>query len=318
MDIAFSTDQNYFRYTYIAIVSIFESNPSEAIAIHILSSGLTPSQISLLDQLSDQYHQIIHYYQLGEDAFPQDAPRSPDLSVEAYYRLLIPTVLDYSIDRLLYLDVDTNVHGTLAPLFDAPFNINGKEYLFLACRDTTSIQLTNLFADLLSENDFHYVNSGVLMINLKKWRESYNATSIINEITKLSDQLAFADQDYINYKYHNDISLLDDMQYNLITRPAYNSGYTYEWVKKNNTILHYAGEKPWDHTKFRINLDQFWWNSAKKSPFYTELLEELVLNEIKTCYMDTYFRELKRENDELSKLANDCLTILQQTVGKNI
>lgn len=47
------------------------------------------------------------------------------------------------------------------------------------------------------------------------------------------------------------------------------------------------------------------------TPYYTELLEDIVLTEINTGYMDQLFRSLKKENDELRQIVDRCMQLLK-------
>ena len=125
------------------------------------------------------------------------------------------------------------------------------------------------------------------------------------------EELVFHDQDLLNYLFWNDVKYVDAEKFNLAARTAYNIGYDVSWVREHTAILHYAGPKPWRHKEVRYKLEQFWWEYAKKTPFYTELLEDMVLPEIDTGYMDQLFRQLKQENDKLRKIVDRCMALLK-------
>ena len=99
-------------------------------------------------------------------------------------------------------------------------------------------------------------------------------------------------------------------RYNLPVRTAYNAGFDETWAREHTAVWHYAGPKPWRHKEVRYPLERLWWDYAKKTPYYTELLEEMVLPEIDTGYMDGLFRQLKQENEQLKAVVDQCMKLL--------
>lgn len=87
------------------------------------------------------------------------------------------------------------------------------------------------------------------------------------------------DQDILNYVHWEKVGYIDYERYDLFARMAHNAGHTYVDVKENVAIIHYAGYKPWDADNCHFDIEQIWWDYAKLTPWYHELLE-MFLHEI--------------------------------------
>ena len=78
------------------------------------------------------------------------------------YRLAAPLLLPERLDRILYLDVDTVVLNSLAPLYTSDFG----GAAFMACSHTDRFLNKVNQARLGLEDGVPYLNSGVLMMDL--------------------------------------------------------------------------------------------------------------------------------------------------------
>jgi lipopolysaccharide biosynthesis glycosyltransferase len=118
----------------------------------------------------------------------------------AYLRLLLPALIPDAIKKIIYLDTDIVVTGNLAELW----NIEIGDWALLAVQDpvhryayqTRHLQHLDLAA-LGVRAEHKYLNSGVLVMNLDKWR-SENLADRIMSLMMQYEQLPFPDQDGIS------------------------------------------------------------------------------------------------------------------------
>ena len=270
----------------------------------------------MIRELTDAYRWELIFIKIERGMFPNELPFNQRITLETYFRLALPELLPKEVERVLYLDADLIVNKPLDELYEMDFE---NQYM-IVCKDVTStvteyLEQPGLFDELKGKPGFCYFNAGVLLLNLKRLREKYSFRILMDYALKIKDCLKFHDQDLLNYVLGQEVKYAEAERFNLIARTAYNSGYRYPWVEENTSILHYAGPKPWEHKEVRYELECFWWDYAKKTPFYTELLEDLVWTEIKTGYMDQLYRQLKRENEELHQIVNKCMGVLKATLG---
>lgn len=314
MNIAVAANEAFGKYLYVMLTSLLENNSAsdKVCDIYLLSADFKDEQIDSIKNLVKSYHQNFHFIHIDKSMFPVELPFSEKITIETYFRLALPDLLPQDLERVLYLDVDLIVNQPLRELYEMDF----EEKYFIACHDMTAISAqyvadSQLFAELRDTPGFQYFNAGVLLFNLKKLREINSFQLIMSQAPGLKEHLKFHDQDLLNYIFWENIKYVDTKKFNLVARSTFNMGYHYPWVKEHTVILHYAGSKPWDHKCVRYDLEKFWWDYAKMTPYYTELLENMVLPEIDTGYMDQLFRSLKQENDELKQIVDKCMYLLE-------
>ncbi len=181
----------------------------------------------------------------------EDFPTTKRYPEQIYYRLAAPFLLPETLDKILYMDVDTVVINSLLTLYNSDFDGNW----FMGC---TNIQLflqkfnqARLGVDI--EKDVPYINTGVLMMNLPLLRENLKFDDICKFSEKKKQRLILPDQDILTALYGEHVKLLDNLKYNLSDRTLL--GYNADprniaidicWVRENTSIIHYFGRnKPW-------------------------------------------------------------------------
>lgn len=314
MNVAIAINAKYVRYAYVMLSSLFSNNKNSEICVYILHGESLENGREILERLAEKYEQKVIFIKINNDMLSKRLPlNSPNWTIEIYYRLMLPELLPECIDRILYLDVDMIVNGSLTELYTIDF----EDKLFCVCKDMsaknglTDIQ-NRLFTNLLSQGGFTYFNSGMMLWNIEKIRGKVGFHNYMQLIEKLDYEISAPDQDLLNYMHWNQIKLVDEECYDLFARLAYNEGKGYDWVKENVTIIHFAGHKPWQAEALRYSTEQLWWDYAKISPFYTEMLEELVYDSIQTNFMDNYVKNILNENNQLRDKLNKCMEIFKK------
>ncbi|MBO4216534.1 MAG: glycosyltransferase family 8 protein [Clostridia bacterium] len=161
-----------------------------------------------------------------------------------YFRLFIPTMFP-QYDKGIYIDSDVVLLGDIAELYDTDI---GDNYIG-ACTDL-SVQEIPVIVDYIEKavgvpRD-KYINSGVLLMNLKKLREAGLDRRFLKLLNKYHFDSVAPDQDYINALCHGRIHYLSPVwdampndnalplsdarliHYNLYSKPWYGEGVQYE------------------------------------------------------------------------------------------
>lgn len=316
MNIAVAANKTFAKYLYVMMTSLLKNN-TEKMTIYLLSADMQENQITEIRELVEQYRQELCFLPIDKQMFPEGLPFSDKITLETYFRLALPELLPDNVHRVLYLDVDLIVNQSIVELYT--MDLEGK--CLGACRDVTFtsaqyLEQSELFAKLIGEEDFQYFNAGILLMDLDKMRREYSFVKLMKIADEIKEYLKFHDQDLLNYVFWKDVKFAEAERFNLAARTAYNSGILYDWVEKNSAIIHYAGPKPWEQKEVRYELEKFWWDYAKETPYYVEFLENIVLVEVNTGYMDKLFRQLNAENMELRGIVDKCMELLQNTLVK--
>lgn len=220
MHIALCHDEYYAPYAATVIASVMENNKDEEIVFHVISDGVPANTREILTKWVASRDCEIRFYAINIDdfvGFPLEV--NARLHYGAYFRLILGEVLR-DIDRVLYLDCDLVVRGGLKELW----NVDITGYALAGIRDRTNdyIHVYNRLRYPLRDG---YINSGVLLIDLKRWRQDgfFEKARIL--AAKMPNALKNHDQDIINAIYHGQIKMLD-FKYNLLEYYL----YVEEWL----------------------------------------------------------------------------------------
>lgn len=201
-----------------------------------------------------------------------------------YFRLFIPAMFP-QYDKGIYIDSDVVLTADLAKLFDTELG----DCLIGACPDLSIADTPPLVA--YTENAVgiakgKYINSGVLLMNLKKMREyDFEAHFLTLLSTYHFDSIA-PDQDYLNAICEGKILYLD---------PAWNAmpNDAKPPLEKTNLIHYNLFAKPWCYDGIQY-ADVFWHYAAGSG-----YLEEI------RAYKNAYSEEKKQADQS-------CLALLVQ------
>lgn len=264
MNILFSIDQGFVPLCINCIQSLLPF-ADEFLHVYVLQTSLSLHHKAMIESALDGKGecQFIH---VPEEWF-LEFPETDRYPKEIYYRIAAPLLLPERLDRILYLDVDTVVIGSLRELYEMDF----QERYYIACTHTRAFLRALNQVRLEAPEGAPYINTGVLMMNLDLLRKNLRLKDIRCYAQKHSHTLLLPDQDLITGLYGDKILLADTMRYNLSDRMLnlYNLDPTHpkrdlEWVRNHTSIIHYCGKnKPWK-PNYRGMLGTFYWENQQK------------------------------------------------------
>ena len=315
MNIAMALNHKYVRYAYVMLTSLLYNQNVPHIHIYLLHNDLTAKDLEYFQELVNSYHHEITFLYVDKTLFPASLPTTNAWSLETYFRLLLLDLLPADVDRLIYLDVDMIIDKPIDELYYTDF----EDKLFCVCRDCaltlTETDLRNeIFKEHFAQN-YAYFNAGMMLWNITALRKKYCFADYMNTAKQLDYQLEAPDQDLLNYIHWKEVKYVDEFKYDLFSKFAYNKGVTYADVKRETSIIHFAGTKPWEGEVVHYEIEQLWWDYAKLTPFYHELLEEFVFantnNPLIFQTMSELFNENRRLTGELQKSIAICNKLLE-------
>ncbi|MDR0693312.1 MAG: glycosyltransferase family 8 protein [Puniceicoccales bacterium] len=288
--IVLSADNNYGPQMYITVSSILKnSNADTHHDFHLLvpSNFEKRYKVSILE-LGIRHGSKINFVDMGT-AFA-NSPLKNEWPAPVYYRLLIPSLLP-NYKKCLYLDTDIIVSRDLMELFNTDL-----EGFYIASVKDMSVAMNEAYLSSINlHNVDHYINSGVLVMNLDLMRRD-NVQEKLVAMAKhgIDGQRAFgyADQDALNIVCRDRIKFLD-LKFNTfpgIIESALNSEddrikiQEFHGEKQLNdacndlVILHFAGGKPWKFPETMF--DDRWWEICRQSPFYEEVFGKYITSRV--------------------------------------
>ncbi len=275
--IFYGVDDNYTDYLIVAMTSVLLSaDKDDLIHFHILASifnkGYDDNNNIIYKNTREKFEKDIEELKKIKkcsieiiDVNPSIVSNLPTkwyITQTAYLRYLIP-VLKPEIDKGIYLDVDTLVLKSLKNLYKIDLENNYAAVV----EDMLDNEDKRIRLEKFCINN--YFNSGMLLMNLKRWREE-NLTEIFLRDTKYSK---FMDQDVLNCVFGKDVLYID---------------YKYNWLPKNfrgglndnAVIVHFAGAfKPWTNGFERTYWFFIYDSIVKKSPIKEIKRKNLVMHE---------------------------------------
>lgn len=271
MNIVFAADHNYIQHLSVAILSLLTNNKNSYFNIYIINIDITLEEWGLLvglDRLKQHY-----FFDVKINAGELDElVTNFHFSKANYYRLFIPEAVPY--DKALYIDADVVIKGDINELWDIVI-----DDVFLAAVEDVGFDRHN---DLEMNPNSKYFNSGVMLLNLKKWREVSVKSKVIEFVKRKPDAIHFVDQCGLN-------AVIDG--YWKPAHPKFNmqsifleiSGYgaseinmkNIEIAIKSPVIIHYTGSsKPWHFLNTHPYKNEYW-RYRKLTPYKRSISEEL-------------------------------------------
>lgn len=210
LNVVFSSDNNYVAYLKTAIVSLLDNNKSfDDIVIHILSNNINQeSQSSILD-LVNAYDRKAVFYDLSNIRERLGNLKVETISLSSFSRLFIADILPDNIDKVIYMDCDSLILNS----FEELMSLNIDNYLLAGVEDIVDFS----FKTRLNIPDkAKYINAGMFLMNLKKFRNE-NATARIKQfIHNFKGEIPHHDQGTINALFYEQILILHP-KYNCMT-----------------------------------------------------------------------------------------------------
>ena len=255
--VLFCANPDYFPHVAVAAISVADNNPRRSIDFHLIACDRDAAAEALLRGSLAQFPNVDLHLHFADEAIISELFVDGFLTKECYLRIFAPWILPESIDRLIYLDSDLVVVDDLGPLMELDLGDNlvaaAPDYPLLRAMISPDRRKS---LGIPVEHD--YVNSGVLVMELSRWRRDRMTERLCRYIERQGARLSFHDQDAINAVLHDRIQLLD-CRWNLQAR-MYACGrgsFPREFeatveARRRPAIIHYTGsEKPW---KFRSRI----------------------------------------------------------------
>lgn len=285
--IVYASDDGFAEILGISMVSLYEnSKDMESIAVYILDSGITDTNKKRLESICKTYNRALPVWIKAKNICEE---LSMDVAVDRgslsqYARLFVSRDLPADLHRVLYLDCDILVNASIRELWN--LDLYGKT--IGALMDAFSRQYR---ANInLQPNDIMF-NSGVMLIDLDKWKEQRVEEKLMKFITGKHGKIQQGDQGALNavlshdtYCFEpkfNSVTIYYDFSYDemLVYRkpPKF---YSRKQVKKaidNPTIIHFTtsflSRRPWVKGCQHKYVSE-WMKYKKMSPWANEELWE--------------------------------------------
>ena len=280
--VVFSSNQKFVPVLAVMVQSVIEHasenyNYDLIILTQDIDSTYEERLQSMVKDAANIQLRVVNVKEYFED-YTLYTENRESITVETYFRLVIPQLMpDY--DKVLYLDGDMVANADLAELFETDLG----NCLVGASADCDSIGVCHMGNPALEEyrRDVlklkypdRYFCAGMLVMNLKRFREKFDA----EELLKLAASYNWRqhDQDVLNMVCNEEVKLIS-IAWDLLRDAGHNRYMPKEMyedflqAEAEPKIIHYGGmRKPWIY--FDVERGEYFWRYAGKTPFFREIL----------------------------------------------
>lgn len=210
--IVYASSDSFAEILGVSLTSLYEnSRDMEQIVVYIFDNNICGDNKKKLDLIAEKYSRHTIKWitaknisqELGINVFLDRG------SLSQYARLFVSSVLPQDLERVLYLDSDTIIRKSIKELWN--YDIQGKT--IGALRDAFS-KYYRKNIDLMPEDTMF--NSGVMIIDLKKWKETNVERRLLEFIRKKEGYIQQGDQGALNHVLAEDICCIDPV-FNAVT-----------------------------------------------------------------------------------------------------
>ncbi|UAL50264.1 glycosyltransferase family 8 protein [Metabacillus dongyingensis] len=270
LNVVYSSDNNYAQHVGVSMLSLFENNRDfNNINIYLIDNNILLDNKKKLMEICENYKRNIIFIDFNNVSKKLNLDIGNSISINSYARLFIPSLINFNIDKILYLDCDSIVNTCLKQLW----NIDINDYYVAGVCDTVS-NSTKTRINL--EINKPYINAGMLLINLKKWKEDFVERKFIDFIASYNGQVFHHDQGTINGVLNENI---------LILHPKYNAMTTFFTMARNEIMQFYGLKEYYSESEL---------NEAKENPVFVHYTPAFVNRPwIKGCKHPLVFKYKK-------------------------
>ena len=263
--LVFAVDDNYAPFLGVALKSIFDkADKNYFYKIYVLNTGISAKNLRKLKVYNTAISSI-EFVDVSKqlDSIGYKLHLRDYYTNTIYYRFFIPALFP-EYDKIIYLDCDIILNEDIAKLF----NVDLKDNILAAVPEEvmSSVPLFGEYSEeFLDVPREKYFNSGILVINTKKYREFDIEGGFIDMLKKHKFEVA-PDQDYLNVLCAGKVFYLDTgWNKTPICNPIFND--------IDLKLIHFKlNYKPWFYDG--VMYEKYFWKYAKQTSFYKELLEK--------------------------------------------
>ena len=250
-----------------ALIRSIEINHAgnERIVLYIVEDGLTSGNKRKIQELVNPEKTQINWLSMA-DALPRGIQLPLDHSsypLNIYARLFIPYFLPASLEKALYLDVDMLVLHDISILWQQDIS----NFYLAAVPDPRIKTVDNEWGGIKNYRDFGlqpktpYFNTGLLLVNLTKWRKDNIASQIIAIIQANKTSANYPDQYGLNVVLANRWLALDSL-WNCFASEDISDPYIIHFISRKPIYKTYDNN-PRYYRLFYSYLNQTPWQNSK-------------------------------------------------------
>jgi lipopolysaccharide biosynthesis glycosyltransferase len=253
LNIVTQTDERYAQSLSVMLVSLFETNSSNTINVFVLMPHDIPEYI--LDKIArsiQKFSYKVNFFAM-QRGFCSGLRVVNHISAATYLKLSMGETLPANISKVIYLDADILVRADIGELWR--YDLGDSVVAAVPDEYVSGDVGRNIKTRLGLDPDSPYFNSGVLVVDLDRWRKVSVGPNALRFVRDHPDRMTYNDQCALNWVLRNRWTSLPDC-WNLQTHGLVDERrwgymeYTGDSLSraKETKIIHFTGpSKPWHY-----------------------------------------------------------------------
>ena len=258
MNVVYSASDRYSELAGVSLTSLLINNQDvEEIHVFILDNGICPENKLRIQSVIKQYNRDVSFFSLPENLLGKEI-NLQKWNISTFGRLFEASILPESIERVVHIDCDTVINGSLKPIWNIKM---GQAVVAGACDSLSDEYKRNIGM----EPGDSYINAGVIVLNLKRIRELGLENKFFDYISKHCHMLTYVDQEVLNACVQEKEKIVFPLKYNAYSVIHYLSYgqlkqlrhvnkmvpvKEYNYAKNKPVVIHYTscfleGTRPW-------------------------------------------------------------------------
>lgn len=213
MVVVYNCDERFAGIFATSVLSLFENNKHvNEITVYLIEKGVSEESKIKFQQLSDNYGRKIITLPMPD----LERLAGVEVAIPTYNRmatcgrLFIASLLPEIIDKVIYVDSDTIFTDSIVELWETDISGYAAGMVDGAHNALFRTQLG------LKPNGIYY-NSGLILVNLKYWREKNVEKEFLKYIKSQGGYIPFPDEGVLNAVFDGEILTLP-LRYNVMTQ----------------------------------------------------------------------------------------------------
>lgn len=273
--IACAADAGFVPHCAVMLRSLLTSQTPGSVMVHFLHDADLP--IDVLSRLGDMVRVNSGLWSplLVEDSWRSFCPGNWRFGQVAWYRVLLPELLP-DLERILYLDADTIVCRAL----DALWGIDLEGHSVGAVVNPLYSFMDVGFLEDLAVTPEGYFNSGMLLLDLERWRRENLCKRVLQRAVAQGRQ-EWPDQNALNAVLRGNWKTLSpewNVQNSIFDLHLGRLPFAAEDVRRarhDPAVVHFIGPyKPW-HYRCKHPLRDLYWQHLKHTPWRDRTVDGL-------------------------------------------
>lgn len=238
LSVFYSSDDNYAQHMGVSIYSLLDNNRDfEKIRVFVIDNNISKQNVSKLIEMVKEFDNTeIQFIDFAYWKTQLKLNMEWNISISSYARLFVSGMLPTELKRVIYLDCDMIICGSLEKIW----NIDLQENLIGAVQDSVGAKIKDAVG---IENDQPYFNAGMLLIDLENWRKQNVEEKCMTFLQKHNGRVSHHDQGVLNGVLQKKVYFLP-LKYNLMT---------IHYMLNREKILKYFDEKAEFYSTEEIN-----------------------------------------------------------------